>query len=396
VKICMISCVDNLDDTRGARIRHALVSGGHQVVAIMPASATSQLPEDGVKHLALPAVTRHFWRDSTLFDLAVAFLLRARNSLVALYWALRERPDACLCQEPDSWLVGLLVKLFSRSAVVVDVQEIYESRADAFPRLVRRPLNRAIRQVMCILSRFSECVIHVSEARRDYYSYLVAPTVVVSHFPPLEGFCIQPPPRDADLDGRFVGVHAGTLRPDYAAVELLTAVERASEVVPELVLLVLGGVAGAEGNFADVVERLQRKKIVQILPEVSFAEVVRWMKMSDIGIALVLEVDINHTLVFPRKLFEYMAAGLPVIGANVGDVRRIILGEGCGRVVDATSPESIAEAIIGLARDAEGRKRMARNARQAAERTYNWSQPAHKLRVLFSEIEAIREGHAPA
>ncbi len=396
MKVCMISSIQRVDDTRAVRIRRALREAGHEVVAIMGPGADGIALQDGSAYIPLPRVTRYFWSGSRLGNLAAALLMRGRNGLVALVKAFRQRPDVCICCEPDSWVVGLMMKLLTKASLVVDLQEIYETRSNAFPSVVRAPTHRAIRGAMALLSRHTDRIIHVSDTRAEYCSYLKAPSVVISNFPSLEDFAANAPERGPDLAGKFVVLHAGALRPNYAGKEFLEAIEQSAKVVPNLVGLVLGGAAGLGEEASRRLEKLENEHKIIVRPHLPLLEVVQYMKMSDVGVSLVLEVDANHQLAFPRKLFEYMAAGLAVIGSDVCDVRRVIREGQCGLVVDASSPSTIAGAIAELATHPEMRKRMAASARRAAETSYNWRCPSHKLQALFSEIEAIREGHALA
>jgi len=311
--------------------------------------------------------------------------MRLRNSVIAFWATLRQHPEVCHCQEPDSWLIGVLVKLVTGASVVVDIQEIYEERSLAFPTIFQPMVRTLIKMAMKALSKMTDFIIHVSESRRLYYSYLSAPSVVISHYPSLEEFrqkeCSRPP----ELQGKFVLIHAGALRLNYAARELLLAVQQASLEVGNLLLLVIGGTAGPTHTYASLLEKLEREGKLLILTHMSHKDVIRYLYMSDVGVCLVLPIDKIHQMAFPRKLFEYMAAGLPVIGCNVPDIERVLRQEACGLIVDPYSPDNIAKAIVTLAKDKQLRQWMAENARQGAQR-YQWGTEASKLLQLYSHL----------
>lgn len=98
----------------------------------------------------------------------------------------------------------------------------------------------------------------------------------------------------------------------------------------------------------------------------------------------------NHVAAQPNKLFEYMAAGLAVIGSDFPLWRTIIEGEGCGVCVDPTDPQAIAAAIDALNADPERARRMGEAGRRAVLARYNWNAEAEKLVAFYGELAASR------
>lgn len=94
----------------------------------------------------------------------------------------------------------------------------------------------------------------------------------------------------------------------------------------------------------------------------------------------------HHVTAQPNKLFEYMAAGLAVIGANFPLWRQIIEGEGCGICVDPADPKAIAAAIDALNADPERARRMGEAGNRAVVERYNWNAEAEKLASFYDEL----------
>ena len=103
-----------------------------------------------------------------------------------------------------------------------------------------------------------------------------------------------------------------------------------------------------------------------MLPYVPRDEVAALIKGSDVGLSLVLPIDVTHLLASPTKLSEYIYAGLPVIGSDVPEIHDVLTQCKCGLLVDATRPNEIASAFVRLATDSSLRKALAENARAAA------------------------------
>ncbi len=75
----------------------------------------------------------------------------------------------------------------------------------------------------------------------------------------------------------------------------------------------------------------------------------------------------------PNRLFEYMAAGIPIIAPEYSiEISRIIKNERCGFLVDFENPESIAGAILMLRRDPALCQEMGKRAREAFLARHNW------------------------
>ena len=96
----------------------------------------------------------------------------------------------------------------------------------------------------------------------------------------------------------------------------------------------------------------------------------------------------NHIDAQPNKMFEYMSAGVPVIGSNFPLWKQIIEGNQCGVCVDPLDPKTIAEAIDYLVTHPEEAEQMGRNGQRAVQEKYNWSIEEKKLLELYKELGA--------
>lgn len=101
----------------------------------------------------------------------------------------------------------------------------------------------------------------------------------------------------------------------------------------------------------------------------------------------------------PIKMFEYMAAGIPVIASNIPSWRTIVEGNQCGICVDPFDPAAIAAAIDYLVANRDLAERMGENGKKAVRERFNWDAEAEKLTAFYSEIlrdspVAVPQSHA--
>lgn len=95
---------------------------------------------------------------------------------------------------------------------------------------------------------------------------------------------------------------------------------------------------------------------------------------------------VNYLDALPVKMFEYMAAGLPVIASNFPLWREIIEGNQCGVCVDPLDPTAIAEAIDYFVKHPEQAEIMGRNGQKAVQEKYNWSIEEQKLLEFYKSL----------
>ncbi len=87
----------------------------------------------------------------------------------------------------------------------------------------------------------------------------------------------------------------------------------------------------------------------------------------------------------PLSVLEAMAAGLPVVATDVGDVSRLVTPS-CGHVVPTKSPHLVAEALRPLLEDVDVRRRMGAAARHRARSEFSSSATADAIGALYDEL----------
>ena len=97
----------------------------------------------------------------------------------------------------------------------------------------------------------------------------------------------------------------------------------------------------------------------------------------------------NHINAQPNKIFEYMAAGLPVIGSNFQMWRDLLEKNNCGICVDPTNPKELAEAINYLKQHPEEAKAMGENGKRLVRETYNWKAEEVKLFDFYQKFSIV-------
>jgi glycosyltransferase involved in cell wall biosynthesis len=126
---------------------------------------------------------------------------------------------------------------------------------------------------------------------------------------------------------------------------------------------------------------------LHVLPAVPPSELLDWVASADIVAMPIQPTTLNHRLTTPNKLFEAMAAGVPVIASDLPGMAGIVRATGCGVLVDPTDSGAIAAAARDLlelppaARDAIGRRGL-----EAHLAEYNWETQAAILLAEYGRL----------
>lgn len=95
----------------------------------------------------------------------------------------------------------------------------------------------------------------------------------------------------------------------------------------------------------------------------------------------------NHTEALPNKMFEYAAAGVPVIASDFEYWQKLMREWRFGLNVNALEPGSIADGINKLLDNRELAAELGNNGRLAVTTHFNWNNEEKKLVALYAGLE---------
>ena len=136
------------------------------------------------------------------------------------------------------------------------------------------------------------------------------------------------------------------------------------------------------------VKRMGLSKRVHFLPAVPQSELLAHSSSADFGIIPYLPVCLNTYYCTPNKLFEFIAAGLPVLASDLPELRRFIIGHDIGMVADLSNPASAARVLSRMAGDTLERKRLAAKVILAQE-SICWSIEGSRLVKIFEPLKPL-------
>jgi glycosyltransferase involved in cell wall biosynthesis len=181
-----------------------------------------------------------------------------------------------------------------------------------------------------------------------------------------------------DLDDKFVALYAGAHGMSNDLGVLLQAAALLADR-PEIAIVLLGD--GKEKPALTAQAQALGLKNVSFLPPIAKAKMPLALAAADACIAILKPISL-YTTVYPNKVFDYMAAGRPVVLAIDGVIRQVVEQSEAGLFVPPGDAASLAHAICRLADDPEMGRAMGARGRQAIEANFDRT----RLALQFAEI----------
>ena len=289
----------------------------------------------------------------------------------------RVNADVYHFHDPELIPIGLLLRMFGKK-VVYDVHEDLPRQTMAkhyLPQYLRKPISRIIEIVENIASLFFSAICTATPHICERFKKINEKTIDINNYPILTEFgCSDLQWKDRQNKICYVGV----ISEIRGIVELVDAMD------------VLDCELDLAGSFspASLRDKLIDKSGWLKVNELGFVDrgrVKSILTTSQVGI-VTLHPTINYLDSLPVKMFEYMAAGIPVIASDFPLWKKIIEDHNCGICVDPESPKSIVKAVNKLLHNKILSAGLGANGRKAVENKFNWRNEEKKMIKLYQEL----------
>jgi glycosyltransferase involved in cell wall biosynthesis len=256
-----------------------------------------------------------------------------------------------------------------------------------------RAIGRSYMRLEAQLLKSSDAIVAISDKFLDPLAQWRVDTHkvrVVPNWAPLSE--IRPVEKDNawaqrhGLSGKLVALYSGTLGLKQDPV-LLLELARAGVAFGIHVVVV------SQGRGADWLEQHRREAKLENLVLLPFQPMELYAEVlgaSDVLLAMIEREAATFSV--PSKILSYLAAGRPVVAsiAADNDAAATIRAVEAGIVVEPGDGAAFNAAVLRVISDHEEQRRLARNARSFAERSFDVSLKALQFEEVF---RAIARGH---
>lgn len=170
----------------------------------------------------------------------------------------------------------------------------------------------------------------------------------------------------------------GTLRKWHGIDTLLKAAKMISKINPLVKFMIIGDGPCSESLKNDVPDN------TIFTGAIDYQKISEYLSAADILVAPYPKMDFFYFS--PIKLFEYMAAGKPIIASNIGQISEVIENMQTGILVEPGNVDDLTNNILYLINDDVLMKKLGQNARKKVENEYSWKINAERIMKIYDEI----------
>ncbi len=200
----------------------------------------------------------------------------------------------------------------------------------------------------------------------------------------------QPPALSAP-SGVFTVGFVGTLKPWHGVGALIAAFAELYRADPQVRLLIVGDGPKAGALEADAAARGLGDGVL-FTGAVDPDRIPSLLASMDVAVAPYPRLD--GCYFSPLKLFEYMAAALPIVAAGIGQLAQVITDGVTGLLYPPGDTAALAGVLSRLKGDPDLRGRLGQAAREAALRHHTWDTVAGRILDLARAWAANDEATA--
>lgn len=269
-------------------------------------------------------------------------------ALRAFWLGLRQRDVAVVYGSSPHLLAALAawgVAALKRRPFVMEVRDLWPQVLVDMGQLSESSLLfRALRRLETFLYARAKAVIVMAEGSVDALAALGVPRELIHYIPNAadpEDF--EPTASREALRARygferFTAIYTGAHGPANGLDLLLDAAAEVADL-PIDIIMVGGGVLKDSLVARARTEGLSNVRFLDPVPK---EEIPDLLAAADLGLHVLADVELFRTAVSPNKVFDYMAAGLPVLTNSPGVVGDLVGRAGCGL---AAQPREMASAL---------------------------------------------------
>lgn len=287
-------------------------------------------------------------------------------NLRLFFYLLFKKIDVLYANDLDTLLANTLISILKRKPLIYDSHEYFLG----VPEIQNRKI---VKRIWSIIENFCfkhvDNFITVNNSIAEIYSKSFNHKIEVIRNVPIQ-IEIDDNITRSDLnipESDFIMIMQGAgINIDRGYEEAVLSLQYLDNV-----LLLIIGSGDVIDKLKDIAKKQNLNKKIKFISKLPYSEMMKYTAVSDVGLTLDKDLNINYKYSLPNKLFDYIMAGIPVIASNLIEVKSIIETYQIGIVIDEITPQNIADSIKQLINNKEYTNQCKTNSKNASKKL-NW------------------------
>ena len=300
------------------------------------------------------------------------FLFYAEFNIRLFIFLLFTKKDLLFSNDLDTLLPNYIIGKLQNKKLVFDSHELFSE----IPELVNK---QQVKNVWLFLEKTIipklQNVITVSDSIKNHYHNLYGiSAIVIRNIPKIKK--ISQRNFEIDAKGKKVILYQGSVNIGRG-IELMIDT---MTLLDEYLFIVIGD--------GDILEQLNEKvsnlslhNKVKFLGKKTPEELKELTPNATIGMSLEEDLGLNYRYALPNKVFDYLHANVPVIVADLPEMRSLIKKHPIGEILTERTPKTLAKIIIYMTNISYEKEL------KTAKKELNWSKEKEKLISIFSKLD---------
>ena len=300
------------------------------------------------------------------------FLFYAEFNIRLFIFLLFTKKDLLFSNDLDTLLPNYIIGKLQNKKLVFDSHELFSE----IPELVNK---QQVKNVWLFLEKTIipklQNVITVSDSIKNHYHNLYGiSAIVIRNIPKIKK--ISQRNFEIDAKGKKVILYQGSVNIGRG-IELMIDT---MTLLDEYLFIVIGD--------GDILEQLKEKVSnlslhdkVKFIGKKTPEELKELTPNATIGMSLEEDLGLNYRYALPNKIFDYLHANVPVIVADLPEMRSLIKKHPIGEILIERTPKTLAETIINMTNISYEKEL------KTAKKELNWSKEKEKLISIFSKLD---------
>ena len=300
------------------------------------------------------------------------FLFYAEFNIRLFIFLLFTKKDLLFSNDLDTLLPNYIIGKLQNKKLVFDSHELFSE----IPELVNK---QRVKKVWLFLEKTIipklQNVITVSDSIKNHYHNLYGiSAIVIRNIPKIKK--ISQRNFEIDAKGKKVILYQGSVNIGRG-IELMIDT---MALLDEYLFIVIGD--------GDILEQLKEKVTnlslhdkVKFIGKKTPEELKELTPNATIGMSLEEDLGLNYKYALPNKIFDYLHANVPVIVADLPEMRSLIKKHPIGEILTERTHKTLAETIINMTNISYEKEL------KTAKKELNWSKEKEKLISIFSKLD---------